>query len=106
MAALPDPERRLAEAAGAGTVLELGDDDVPAQLLREVLLRSPAGDPRGLRVRGGRFRGVLDLEGLVVGRPVRLIGCQLPDRVWLRGATLGLLDLRRCRVGDRRDRRR
>jgi hypothetical protein len=100
VAALPDPGRRLAEAAAAGTVLELGDAEVPAPLLRDVLLRSAEVDPRGLRVRGGRFLGVLDLEGLVVDRPVRLIGCELTDRVWLRGARLALLDLRRCRVGD------
>jgi len=100
VAALPDPGRRLAEAAAAGTVLELGDAEVPALLLRDVLLRSAEVDPRGLRVRGGRFLGILDLEGLVVEQPVRLIGCELAHRVWLRGARLALLDLRRCRIGD------
>jgi hypothetical protein len=100
MAALPDPERRLAEAVATGSVLELGDAELPAELLREVLLHGAGGDPRGLRVHGGRFPGVLDLEGMVVDRPIRLVGSELPDRIWLRGAQLALLDLRRCRLGD------
>jgi hypothetical protein len=100
MAALPDPERRLAEAVATGSVLELGDAEVPAAALREALLATPRGDPRGLRVHGGRFPGSLDLEGMVLDRPIRLVGSEFPDRIWLRGAQLALLDLRRCRIGE------
>lgn len=95
-------EEQLVAAVGRGDELDLrGADEqvVRAAVLRELLV-GPAGsvDARGLRLRGARVDGQLDLDGLRTPVRLRLRACLLPDGIRLRGASLPLLDLGGCTV--------
>jgi hypothetical protein len=109
---------RLAAALRAGELLDLladmpagdlvdetemrsciADHDVDAALLRHLLLNKDGdADPRGLRLRGDRIRGRLDLDYLTVPIGLLLEDCLLDDGLTAEQTHLQALWLRRCRV--------
>ena len=77
------------------------DHDVDADVLRELLRgRGVFGepDPRGLRLRGVRIRGRLDLDRVRTTIALRLTDCLLEHGVTAGGASLADLELNRCRL--------
>lgn len=96
MSELTAVEQAVVAAAERAELLDLTDAaerDVRAEVLRDLLV---AG--KGLRLAGVRVIGGLDLEGLRIGGAVRLVRCEFTGPVFLRGADLPLLDLRRSRL--------
>jgi hypothetical protein len=108
---------RLIEAVTGGDLFDLAgggpvdpaampdwDDGrtVPADLIRDILLgRTPATpDPRGLRLRGVRIKGRLDLDDVHTSVKLELFGCHLPDGLAARDASLPSLALVRCRLDN------
>jgi hypothetical protein len=90
-------ERSVAAAVEAGNPLDLRtepDRVVRAEVLRDLV----AGGAAGLRLTGAEVVGALDLAGLRLGGPLRLVECDLTAAVSLRDADLPLLDLRRSRL--------
>jgi hypothetical protein len=71
---------------------------VSASLIRDVLrgrhVEHP--DPHGVRLRGAKIAGRLDLEGMTTGVPLTLTGCYLPEGADVRGAHLPALRLMQC----------
>ena len=105
MTELTAVEHALVVAVDSGDVLDLRGAEVRelrAAVVRDLLLgrvrQDP--DPRGVRIAGARLVGSLDLEGITLQRPLRLLDCELPGSLWLRGAHLPLLDLRRSRLAS------
>lgn len=91
------PEALLEQAVAAGVECDLRaveDAAVPAELVGRLLAGSAV---RGVRLRGARITGPFDLEGRRLGE-LRLLECEVEEELWLRGAALPLLDLRRCRL--------
>lgn len=97
MAELSAVEHALVSAVGRGELLNLTarpDHEVRADVIRDVLIgRLGEPDPRGLRLRRVTVVGRLDLDGLRTSVRIQMRGCAFPDGIWLRGATLPLLDL-------------
>lgn len=82
-------------AAEAGEVLDLsrrGNNVVPATAIRD-LLRSGDVDPRGLRVRGARITGRLDLSFVSTSTALRLDDCVFEEPLFLLDAELRALSL-------------
>ena len=110
------PEQALLDHAVAGTRLDLaGDGRVdhesmnewgPARTVRAAVLRHLLVEPqwpvhsKGVRLRGARISGRLDLESATVRCPLLLEDCYLdgPEPVALDYATVHLIVLSRCRV--------
>ncbi|WP_203923469.1 hypothetical protein [Rugosimonospora africana] len=96
----------LLDLAGAETVDESAmrswDDSrtVQANLIREILRgrRATSADPRGLRLRGARIAGRLDLENLTAAVALELQDCFLPDGIIARDAALPGLALDGCLI--------
>ena len=91
-------ERLLLEKAQSGEradVSKLKDPTVRADLLYDLCVR-PDGhgvDPKGIKLKGARVTGELDLEGTTVVRPVWLWNCHFEAPIILRDArtrTVGL----------------
>lgn len=117
-AGLPEPERRLVEAARAGTLVDLrtGDpvvDDVANACVWDVdrvvranllidLLSGGRGSrdhrPRGVRLRGARITGQLDLEAVSVVCPLSLQDCYLDEAINLIDAQVPALRLHGCLI--------
>ena len=81
-----------------------GGHDLDAALLRDVLsgrsaVAAPGACPRALWLRGARIWGRLDLDGLSSTIALTLEDCLLDQGLTARGAHLGALTIRRCRVG-------
>jgi uncharacterized protein YjbI with pentapeptide repeats len=107
-------ERRLLECVMRGEWLDLVQDEsrngadtrwealyeldasIIRDLLRGRLVADP--DPHGVRVRGVRLRGTLDLEGLSTTINLQLRDSFLPDGVDASGARLNVLRLDGCEV--------
>ncbi len=53
-------------------------------------------DPLGIRIRGARIHGELNLDGITATTSLQLTGCLLEERLMLRDATMHLLVLERC----------
>jgi hypothetical protein len=53
-------------------------------------------DPLGIRIRGARIRGELNLDGVTATTSLHLTGCLLEERLMLRDAIMHLLVLERC----------
>jgi len=68
------------------------------QLLLGRVVTDP--DPRGLRLRGARIQGVLDLEQLVTDVSLELADCLIEDGIRAHDARLRGLWLHRCRVNS------
>jgi len=110
------PEQALLDHAVAGMRLDLaGDGRVdhesmnewgPARTVRAAVLRQLLVEPqrpvhsKGVRLRGARISGRLDLESATVRCPLLLEDCYLdgPESVVLDYATVHLIVLSRCRV--------
>ncbi|WP_199514257.1 hypothetical protein [Nucisporomicrobium flavum] len=110
-------ERRLIEAVVRGALLDLAgsdpvDDDamqswdtsreIRSWVLRDIvrgrLVTEP--DPRGLRLRGARITGQLDLENVTRDLNLALFDCFLPDGLVLQDARLFKVDFSGCRIGQ------
>jgi hypothetical protein len=113
-------EQALLERVAAGQMLDLVGDEfvvdqkdlipamrswgpehtIRAAVIRDILRSSSVAnpDPCGLRLRGARIEGTLDLEYLTSGLHIELIECLLTDGVLLRGASLPAVTLQRCFV--------
>src|SRR6516164_10278048 len=71
-----------------------------ATVIREILRgRLAAGpDPHGLRLRGARITGRLDLENLTTDVNLELKDCLLEEGILARGARLAFVGLAGCRL--------
>jgi hypothetical protein len=120
---LTEAERRLVQVVGSGEQLDLAGrkyragDLIPADvmrgwsrrhtvrarvirdILRGRLVSRP--DPRGIRLRGARISGRLDLDYLIATIPLSLTDCLLPDGITASGATLPALILRGSLLASR-----
>lgn len=115
----PDPRlsavaQRLMECVRRGEWLDLAgdrsDDDpdtrwdglheIEASIIRALLCGRLVTDldPHGVRVRGVRLRGPLDLEGVSTTISLQLRDCFLPDGVDASGARLNVLRLDGCEI--------
>jgi hypothetical protein len=114
-ARLTDVERRLVDHVRRGELLDLAGAEpvdeaamrawdstrtVRAVVLRDILRGrlAPNPDPHGLRLRGARIAGRLDLENLTTSIAVELLDCLLGEGLIARGATLPALVLSGCRL--------
>jgi hypothetical protein len=72
----------------------------PAAVIRDILLGRLVADPdpHGLRLRGARISGRLDLEDLATDVNLELRDCFLEEGVLARGARLAAVALTRCRI--------
>jgi hypothetical protein len=110
-----DLERRLVDHVTRGKLLDLAitgpvdeaamrtwDDarTIKATVLRDILRGrlAPDPDPHGLRLRGARIDGRLDLVNLTTGLIVALYDCLLEEGLVARDATLPRLILSGCRL--------
>jgi hypothetical protein len=75
-----------------------GTHSIAADDIRDLLLGRVVTDPdpRGLRLRGARVRGRLDLDGLKTTVKLTLIDCLLDEGITAEAAYLPGLSLRRC----------
>jgi hypothetical protein len=71
-----------------------------ASVIRDILCVRLAADPdpHGLRLRGSRITGRLDLENLVTNVHLELTDCLLEEGVLSRGAHLASIALNRCHI--------
>jgi hypothetical protein len=114
-ARLTDVERRLVDHVRRGELLDLAGAEpvdeaamrawdstrtVRAVVLRDILRSrlAPNPDPHGLRLRGARIAGQLDLENLTISLWLELLDCLLGEGLVARDATLPGLDLEGCRL--------
>jgi hypothetical protein len=115
---LTEPELRVRKAAETGQPVDLRvhtpeQDDpakgatwtaarmVRAKLLVKLLTRAiPAHQtpPYGVKLRGARIIGALDLEGAILTRPLLLRGCYLDEPINLREAQAPAIRLPGCHV--------
>jgi hypothetical protein len=108
-------ERRLIKSVTDGRVLDLvgegpvdeaamgswGDDrTISASFIREVVRGRVAGepDPRGLRLRGARITGQIDLENITSDLALDLRDCLLSGGLNVRNAQLLSVALTGCRI--------
>jgi hypothetical protein len=113
---LSPTEQALVECVGRGELLDLLPDGEPADeaamrswrddrvcraavirdILRGRLVADP--DPHGLRLRGARIAGRLDLDNLTTALDVVLDDCLLEEGVLARNARMAVVALRGCRL--------
>jgi hypothetical protein len=74
---------------------------IHATVIRDILLGRLAADPdpHGVRLRGARIEGILDLEDLTSTVAIELTECFLPDGVVARRASLPAATIQRCWLG-------
>jgi hypothetical protein len=108
---------RIAECLRRGELLDLAPDLALGSLADEGVMRSWDGtrsvaaedlrnllrgrvvtdpDPRGLRLRGARIRGRLDMDNLTTTVKLTLLDCLLDEGITAEAAHLTGLSLRRC----------
>jgi hypothetical protein len=128
-AGMSETERRLVEATRTGAPLDLSRGDpgvdnvanasawhmhrvVRAELLADLLSgrhRSSDASPRGVKLRGARIRGQLDLAATSLIRPLFLENCYLDEAINVCDAQIPALLLHGCQVpkilGNRLDAR-
>jgi hypothetical protein len=96
------PGELLDEAA-----MRLWDDarTCPAEVIRDILRGRLVADPdpHGVRLRGARISGRLDLEDLTTDVNLELRDCFLPEGVLARGARLAAVVLTRCQLEHHAD---
>jgi hypothetical protein len=112
---LTDVEQRLVDHVTRGELLDLAVAEpvdeaamrswdssrtIQAAVLRDILRGrlAPEPDPHGLRLRGARIAGRLDLENLTTSVGVELHDCLLGEGLVARDATLPFLTLSGCRL--------
>jgi hypothetical protein len=108
-----DIESRILDFVARGEMLDLvgggsvdesakrswgASSTVPAGVIRKVLggRSAPPPDPKGLRLRGARISGRLDLENLTTNVWLELEDCFLPEGLLARDANLPGLSLAGC----------
>ena len=92
------------EVVDGAAMRSWGDDRTcRATVIRDILRGrlAPDSDPHGLRLRGARISGQLDLENLSTDVNLELSDCLLKDGVLARDARLASVRLTRCRIGQR-----
>jgi hypothetical protein len=92
------------EAADEAAMRSWGDDRTcRAAVIRDILCGrlAPDPDPHGLRLRGARISGQLDLEHLSTDVNLELRDCLLKDGVLARDAQLASVRLTQCRIEQR-----
>jgi hypothetical protein len=113
-------EQRLIESVASGEVLDLAGDGpvdeaamrswgdertVSASVIRDLvrgrLVSEP--DPHGLRLRGARITGQIDLENITSDLALELRDCLLPSGLNLRKAQLLAVALTGCRIEQAAD---
>ncbi|MER5333750.1 hypothetical protein [Micromonospora sp. NPDC002717] len=113
-------EQRLIKSVACGEVLDLAGDGpvdeaamrswgeertVSASVIRELvrgrLVSEP--DPHGLRLRGARIAGQIDLENITSDLALELRDCLLPSGLNLRNAQLSAVALTGCRIEQAAD---
>jgi hypothetical protein len=95
------PEVPKSQAIDEGTMQSWPDSqNCPASVIRDILLGQLATDPdpRGLRLRGAKITGRLDLENLSTKVNFELTDCLLEEGVIAREARLASVRLRGCRI--------
>ena len=114
-ASLTDVEQALVDHVTRGELLDLAADEpvdeaamrtwdssrtIRAAVVRDILRGRLATDPdpHGLRLRGARIAGRLDLEILTTGVGVGLVDCLLGEGLVARDAKLPFLSLSGCRL--------
>jgi hypothetical protein len=106
-------EQQMVAGAAAGELVDRGEGPfelarmqgwgeertVRAAVLRHLLISEewPA-DARGVRLRGVRISGVLDLQAAALRCPLRLEGCLLNEPAWLDQATATVLTITGCHL--------
>ena len=90
--ALGSPVDEVVMSSWDGTHSVAADD--VRELLRGRVVTDP--DPRGLRLRGARIRGRLDLDNLATTVELTLVDCLLGEGITAEAAHLPGLSLRRC----------
>jgi hypothetical protein len=107
---MADLVQTLVEHVTAGELLDLAPDEdvseaamrswgvertIPAAAVRDILRGrlAPDPDPLGLRLRGARIMGRLNLENLATQVPLELFHCLLTEGIVARDATLPFLTL-------------
>lgn len=116
---LSDTERRLVRMVSSGEELSLIGKKHPDRLVPEKVMRSwgeahtihadvirdillgrlgGSADPRGIRLRGARISGRLDLDYVSATIPLSLIGCLLTEGMTASAASLPALILRGSRL--------
>jgi len=115
VASLSDAERALVDHVTRGETLDFAGDEpideasmrswdgsrtIPAAIVRDVLRGRLVSDPdpRGLRLRGARIAGRLDIENVVSSVALELYECFLDEGLVARDATLPFLVLSGCRL--------
>ncbi|MFS8098857.1 hypothetical protein LFM09_17145 [Lentzea alba] len=94
-------EQALVDHVERGDLLELTDDvHIRAWVVRDVLRGrlAPAPDPHGLRIKGARIVGRLDLENVTSAIGLELEDCVLAEGVIARDAQLPAFTLVGCRL--------
>ncbi|HEX6354920.1 hypothetical protein [Actinophytocola sp.] len=101
---LTDHESALTDAACGGTELVCADRvPIRAALIRELLLgRRGELDPRGVRLRGARVVGALELDYVTAKVGLDLVDCDIEEPVDLTQAALPRLVLVRSRLAGLR----
>jgi len=74
------------------------DRSVGSETVRDLLRNAADLDPRGVRLRGARLVGTLDLEGISTGFILVLRDCDLPDGVVASDANAIALRMPGCRM--------
>ena len=74
--------------------------EIRAEVIRLILLGRLASDPdpRGLRLRGARIVGRLDLDHVTSAIPLTMVSCHLQEGAELAGAKLPAVGLRECLI--------
>jgi hypothetical protein len=115
MAELTGVERSLVDHVVRGDVLDLVQDEevdkaamrssdasrtVRASVIRDIARGRLAADPdpHGLRLRGARITGRLDLDNVTSTVPLKFTDCLLDEGLVARDAHLVTLELTRCRL--------
>jgi len=113
---LTEVERALVDHVGRGEWLDLASGDEAADeasmrswgesrtcrasVIRDILRGRLAADPdpHGLRLRGARISGRLDLENLATGVNLELSDCLLEDGILARDARMARIALNGCQI--------
>ena len=96
------PEIPKEQVINESVMQSWGDDRTcRATVIRDILRGrlAPDSDPHGLRLRGARISGQLDLENLSTDVNLELTDCLLEDGVLARDARLASVRLIGCRIG-------
>jgi hypothetical protein len=98
---LEGPERLLCQAFPRGERVDLGTGEIRAEVIAALLLGAVEPEPghfAGIRIRGGRITGRLDLDGMAFGAVLECDGCEFTDEVALVETTARTVRFRNSRM--------